>query len=120
MNSSTFIGFFTILIDRSSKFLLLNLLLTLLNIVLILSRVSLLLLSKFRTCTLRKNCPYSEFFWSEFSRIRTEHGEIRSTLLIQSERRKIEIRRTPNTDTFQAVAILQFLIILTAGHYGGP
>ena len=27
---------------------------------------------------LRKKCPYSEFFWSLFSRIRTEYGEIRS------------------------------------------
>ena len=28
--------------------------------------------------TLRKNYPYSEFFWSAFFRIRTEYGEIRS------------------------------------------
>ena len=27
---------------------------------------------------LNKKCPYSEFFWSIFSRIRTEYGEIRS------------------------------------------
>ena len=26
--------------------------------------------------TLRKTCPYSELFWSVFSRIWTEHGEI--------------------------------------------
>ena len=26
----------------------------------------------------RKKCPYSELFWSSFSRIRTEYGEIRS------------------------------------------
>ena len=25
-----------------------------------------------------KKCPYSELFWSKFSRIRTEYGEIRS------------------------------------------
>ena len=24
-------------------------------------------------CSLRKSCPYSEFFWSVFSRIQTEH-----------------------------------------------
>ena len=24
----------------------------------------------------RKKCPYSELFWSAFSRIRTEHGEM--------------------------------------------
>ena len=27
---------------------------------------------------LRKKCPYSELFWSAFSRIRTEYGEIKS------------------------------------------
>ena len=27
---------------------------------------------------MREKCPYSEFFWSEFSRIRTEYREIRS------------------------------------------
>ena len=26
--------------------------------------------------SLRKKCPYSELFWSGFSRIRTEYGEI--------------------------------------------
>ena len=31
--------------------------------------------------TLREERPYSEFFWSVFSRIRIEHGEIRSTSL---------------------------------------
>ena len=30
---------------------------------------------------LRKKCPYSELFWSVFSRIRTEYGEIRSISL---------------------------------------
>ena len=28
--------------------------------------------------TLRRECPYLEFFWSVFSRIRTEYGEIQS------------------------------------------
>ena len=28
--------------------------------------------------SLREKCPYSELFWSAFSRIRTEYGEIRS------------------------------------------
>ena len=27
---------------------------------------------------LRKQCPYSELFWSVFSRIQIEYGEIRS------------------------------------------
>ena len=26
--------------------------------------------------TLRKKCPYLEFFWSVFSRIRTEYGKV--------------------------------------------
>ena len=41
--------------------------------------------------TLLEKCPYSEFFWSVFSLIWTEHGEKR--------------RKTPNTDTFHAVLI---------------
>ena len=33
----------------------------------------------FQAClALCKDCPYSEFFWSVFSRIWTEYGEIRS------------------------------------------
>ena len=35
--------------------------------------------------TLRKMCPYSEFFWFVFSRIQTEYGEIRSQGLIQKK-----------------------------------
>ena len=30
------------------------------------------------TLTLRKKCPYSELFWSAFSCIRTEYGQMRS------------------------------------------
>ena len=43
--------------------------------------------------TLRKKCPYSQFFWSAFSHIRTKHGEI----------------LTPNTDTFHSVWLISFL-----------
>ena len=32
------------------------------------------------TNSLRKKCPYSELFWSVFSHIRTEYGEIRVSL----------------------------------------
>ena len=28
--------------------------------------------------SLREKCPYSEFFWSTFSRLQTEYGEMRS------------------------------------------
>ena len=55
------------------------------------------------TNKLRKKCPYSEFFWSTFSRIQTEYGDI------QSVRTKI----TPNTDTFHAVQHLSMLNPLT-------
>ena len=49
-----------------------------------------------------KVSPYSEFFWSVFSFIRTEYGEILS-LCIQSECGKILTRKTPNADIFHAV-----------------
>ena len=39
-----------------------------------------------------KKSPYSEFFWSLFSRIRIEYGKIRT-------------RKTPKTDTFYAVYV---------------
>ena len=35
--------------------------------------------------SLRKKCPYSEFFWSALSRIRTEYGEIQSITQNNSE-----------------------------------
>ena len=52
--------------------------------------------------SLREKCPYSELFWSVFSRIRTEYGEILS-LLIPSECEKTRTKKTPNTDTFHAM-----------------
>ena len=42
---------------------------------------------------LREKCPYSEFFWSLFSRIRTEYREIFH----------ISDQKTPNMDSFHAV-----------------
>ena len=30
-----------------------------------------------KTASLREKCPYSEFFWSTFSHIRTEYGAIK-------------------------------------------
>ena len=53
---------------------------------------------------LREKCPYSEFFWSAFSLIRPENGEIR----IQSECGKMRTRITPNTDNFYAVIVNTF------------
>ena len=42
---------------------------------------------------LREKCPYSEFFWSVFSRIWTKYTEI------------LRMRKTRNTDTFQVVYV---------------
>ena len=56
---------------------------------------------------LREEGPYSEFFWSVFSRIRTEYGGI---LRIQSECGKIRTRKTPNTDTFHVVCTASILL----------
>ena len=43
---------------------------------------------------LRKKCPYSKSFWSAFSRIRTEYGEIWSICLYSI----YSIRMQENTD----------------------
>ena len=56
-----------------------------------------------RQVSLREKCPYSEFFCTLFSLIRTEYGEIGD---IQSECGKMRTRKTPNTDTFQAVYVI--------------
>ena len=58
----------------------------------------------------REKCPHLELFWSAFSRIWTEYGEILPIspylvwmpeyLHIQSERREMRTRITPNTNTF--------------------
>ena len=46
---------------------------------------------------LRKKCPYSELFWSAFSRIYSV------SLRIQSECGKMRTRLSPNTNTFHPV-----------------
>ena len=51
---------------------------------------------------LRKKCPYSEFFWSVFSRILTEYS-ISVYLRIQSKYGKIQTRITSNKNNFHAV-----------------
>ena len=50
--------------------------------------------------SLREKCPDMEFFWSVFSRIWTEYGEVWS---IQSECGKIWPEKIPYVDTFHAV-----------------
>ena len=49
---------------------------------------------------------WKEFFWSEFSRIRTKYGEISVYLRIHSECGKIGISKTTNTDTFHAMGTI--------------
>ena len=55
--------------------------------------------------TLCEKCPNTEFFWSVFSCIWTEYGEILRSLRIQSECGKIRIRKIPCLDTFHAVIL---------------
>ena len=66
-------------------------------------------LSSTYACTsLREKCPHSEFFWSIFSRIRTEYGKILAvSFRIQSESGNIRTRKTSNTDTFHAVPFIR-------------
>ena len=54
--------------------------------------------------TLCKKCPYLEFFWSVFSRIRTEYSV---SLPILSECKKMPTRKSPNTNTFHALLIFK-------------
>ena len=65
--------------------------------------------------SLRKKCSYSELFWSVFSRIRTEYGEILriSPYLVRmwENAGKMRTRITPNTGTFYAVFFTMRYII---------
>ena len=54
---------------------------------------------------LRKKCPYSEFFWSVFSRIWTEYGEILSISLYSVRMGKMHTRKCPNTDSVMFSAV---------------
>ena len=64
---------------------------------------------RFLRTWLRKKYSYLEFFWSVFSRIRTEYGEMGVSLRIQSECRKIQTRKTRHMDTFHAVPAMESL-----------
>ena len=52
--------------------------------------------------SLHEKCPYSEFFWLVFSRIRTEYREIPRISSDLVRLRENTDQKTPNTDTFQA------------------
>ena len=57
---------------------------------------------------LRQKCPYSEFFWSVFSRIRAEYGEIRSISLYSVLiRENTEEKNSEYTVYFTIYIILQ-------------
>ena len=70
--------------------------------------------------TQRKKYPYSELFWSAFSRIRTEYGEILRISPYSVRMRENADRITPNTSNFHTVIVCSirnsttpWLIILT-------
>ena len=58
-------------------------------------------------CSLRQNCPYLEFFWSDFLSFGLNTKRYEVYLRIQSEYGKIRTRKTPNTDTLYAVAYIE-------------
>ena len=51
-----------------------------------------------------KSFRIRSFFWAVFSRIRTEYGEIRSILRIQSDAGKYGPEKTQYFDTFYALS----------------
>ena len=59
-----------------------------------------------------EKCPYSEFFWSLFSRIRTEYDKYGVSLRIHSECWKIPTRKTPNTRLLTQLLRLKFVTSL--------
>ena len=59
---------------------------------------------------LGKKCQYSELFWSVFSSIWTEYGEIRSISPYSIRVSRMRTRMTSNTDTFHTVSILGKLL----------
>ena len=55
--------------------------------------------------SMREKCLYSELFWSAFSRIRTEYGEILRITRYSVRMWEMRTRITPNTNTFHAVSL---------------
>ena len=52
---------------------------------------------------MHKKCPYSEFFWSEFSLFWTKYRALWSKSLYSVRMRETADQKTTNTDIFQAV-----------------
>ena len=64
------------------------------------------------TDSLREKCPYSEFFWSVFSHIRTEYGEKLRTSPYSVQMREIADQKNPEYGHFYAVIIgLKYLTL---------
>ena len=55
--------------------------------------------------SLQKKCQNLAFFRSVFSHIRTEYGDLLCNCRYKSECGKIWTRKTPNSDTYQAVGV---------------
>ena len=70
-----------------------------------------------RFVPLREKCRYSEFFWSIYSRIRTEYWDsCHLSVFCRNDQISVQIRKTPNKDTFRAVCVLTFASV----HYSMP
>ena len=61
---------------------------------------------------MREKCPHSEFFWSVYSRIWTEYGEMWSIFPYSVRMRKIRTRRSPNTDISHSKANCDTYVVL--------
>ena len=57
-------------------------------------------LHSIRSISLREQCPYLEFFWATFSRIRTEFGDLQSKYPYSFRMWEHPDQKTPNTCTF--------------------
>ena len=68
--------------------------------------------------SLYEKCSYSEFFWSVFSRICIEYREILHISPYSVRMREIWIRKTPNTNIFQAVYLCYYYQHIVEGHSG--
>ena len=65
--------------------------------------------------SLCEKCPYSEFFWSVFSRIRTEYGEKRS---ISVQMRENTNQKNSEYGHFHAVETRQESVFKVVQEYG--
>ena len=59
--------------------------------------------------SLSKKYPYSEIFWSAFFFIRNEYGDLLCKSPYSVRMRENIKKNPPNTDTFQAVFMMQLI-----------